>query len=116
MLLGGVLWGYVVGTFCGTIASLAPATREFRATMGELNSYLERHHVGGELRRRLREYFHRTRHLDNTTTQGKLLMMMSPALQARIVLDVNQRWLRAVRRYSGSHPPSRHPPLALGTS
>ena len=55
MLLGGVLWGYVIGTFCGTIANLSPAKREFRQTMDELNAYMKANHVSKELRGRLRE-------------------------------------------------------------
>lgn len=96
MLLGGVLWGYVVGTFCGTIANLSPAKREFRQTMDELNAYMKSNHVSPALRGRLREYFHRTRHIGDTESQNRLLNMMSPQLQSKVVLDVNQRWLSGV--------------------
>ena len=40
MTLGGVVWGYVIGTFCGTIANLSPATHEFRQNMADLNTYV----------------------------------------------------------------------------
>ena len=33
MLLSGILWGYVIGTFCGAIANLSPQTYEFRRNM-----------------------------------------------------------------------------------
>ena len=38
MLLGAILWGYVIGTFCGTIANLSPATQEFRRNLDDLNT------------------------------------------------------------------------------
>lgn len=96
MTLGGVLWGYVVGVFCGVIAQLSPATREFRQNMDDLNTYLAQNRVDPELRTRLREYFHQTRHLHDTSNQQRLLHMMSPMLLAEVVLAINQRWLGSV--------------------
>ena len=43
MLLGGGIWGYVIGTFVSVIANLGPATREFRRNMDDLNSWMARH-------------------------------------------------------------------------
>ena len=96
MSIGGVLWGYVVGTFCGTIANLSPATREFRTNMDDLNTYMRQNRVDMPLRLRLREYFHRTRHLHDASNQNRLLTMMSPMLQSEVVLAVNRRWLSGV--------------------
>ena len=93
---GGVIWGYVVGTFCGTIANLSPATREFRMNMNDLNTYMRKNRVEPMLQIRLREYFHRTRHLHDALNEGRLLEMMSPNLQSEVVLAVNARWLREV--------------------
>ena len=49
------IWGYVIGTFCGAIANLAPATFEFRRNMDDLNSYLAMNRVNKPLGTRLRE-------------------------------------------------------------
>ena len=94
--LGGVLWGYVVGVFVGTIASLSPATSDFRASMDNLNAYMAENEFTPSLRARLREYFHRTRHLADAPKQRQLLTMMSPMLQSEVVLAANSRWLRSV--------------------
>ena len=55
MLICGMIWGYVIGTFCGAIANLAPATFEFRRNMDDLNSYLAMNRVDKALGTRLRE-------------------------------------------------------------
>ena len=94
MLLGAVVWGYVIGTFCGTIANLSPATEEFRRNLDDLNTYMVRNRVDAALRQRLRDYFHRARHLHDSSNQKRLLSMMSPMLQSEVVLAVAARGLR----------------------
>ena len=48
------------------------------------------------LRRRLREYFHRTRHLNFAATETRLLNQLSPSLQSEVLLLVNEAWVRRV--------------------
>ena len=45
MLLGGMIWGAVIATFCGVIANLDPGGTEFRKTMDELNSFARPSHT-----------------------------------------------------------------------
>ena len=96
MLLGGGIWGFVIGTFVSVIANLGPATREFRRNMDDLNSWMARHGMDPVLRLRLREYFHQTRHLYESTDASRLLTLMSPMLQSEVVLEVSAKWLRKV--------------------
>ena len=96
MLLGGGIWGFVIGTFVSVIANLGPATREFRRNMDDLNSWMARHGMDPVLRLRLREYFHQTRHLYESTDASRLLTLMSPMLQSEAVLEVSAKWLRKV--------------------
>ena len=96
MLLGACLWGYVIGTFCSTIANLSPETQDFRRNMDDLNGYMASNNVQKSLRVRMREYFFRTRHLTNSSSSTRLLEMMSPMLQSEIVLAVNQKWISNV--------------------
>ena len=96
IIFGSGLWGYVIGTFCGTIANLSPATSEFRRNMDDLNAYMVTHAVDWSLRVRLREYFFRTRHIHDSESQQRLLLLMSPKLQSELVLAVHQKWIRNV--------------------
>jgi hypothetical protein len=96
ILAGGILWGWVIGTFCGTIANLAPGTRAFRDNMNDLNHYLSVNRVDKQLRQRLREYFHQSRHINDASNQFRLLNQMSPMLQSEVVLAVNARWVQQI--------------------
>ena len=37
MLISGMLWGYLIGTFCGLAAALSPSVQAFRADLSSLN-------------------------------------------------------------------------------
>ena len=50
MIGGGVMWGQLIGTFCGVISMLEPDVTEFRATMDKLNRFMRRQHVPAEMR------------------------------------------------------------------
>ena len=105
MLIGGCLWGYVIGTFCGAIANLSPSVHEFRRNMDDLNGYIASNRINAALSQRLREFFHQTKHLNDAPNHARLLQMLSPALQAETVLSVNQMWLRRVRNRRRALPP-----------
>ena len=63
MLSGAFVWSQVVATFCGVISTMSPGTTDFRLTLDSLNAYMSLHNLPGEMRQRLRDFFHRTRHL-----------------------------------------------------
>lgn len=69
---------------------------QFRHNMDELNALMSRSHVNHHLRKRLREYFHRARHLQESDSASHLLGLMSPMLQSELVLDSNQRLVHGV--------------------
>jgi len=96
MLLGGMIWGFVIATFCGVVANLDPAGTEFRTTMDNLNRFMALQGLPNDMRRTLREYFHQTRHLQIARANRLLIENMSPMLQGMVVWKVNERWLRHV--------------------
>ena len=93
MLLGSIYWGFVIVSFIGVMGALNPATMGFRYKMDDLNRYMESNNLPREMRRRLREYFHQTKHLLLTEANRELLCMMSPQLQGEVALRVHERWL-----------------------
>lgn len=97
MLIGATLWGHVIGTFCGVVATMNPHSAEFNRRMDDLNRYLSMHNLPSELRRRLREYLHQTRHLQVAAASKELLSLLSPALQGEVTWAVNKRWLQRVK-------------------
>ena len=89
MLMGSFAWGNVIATFCGVIATLNPADTEYRHLMDELNRFVRMQGLPGEMRRRLREYFHQTKHLQLAASHKSLLGIMSPTLQGEVALQVD---------------------------
>jgi len=96
MLIGGLVWGSVIGTIVGIVATLNPDAIEFRCTMDNLNRFCHDNLLDHSMARRLREYFHQTRHLQIASAQRKLMAQMSPALQAEVSLAISERWLKQV--------------------
>uniref|UniRef100_A0A7S3B3S5 Potassium channel domain-containing protein n=1 Tax=Haptolina ericina TaxID=156174 RepID=A0A7S3B3S5_9EUKA len=96
MLLGSMLWGQVIATFCGVMSNLNPERTEFRRTMDDLNRFMRLNHLDHQIKTRLREYFHQTKHLKITAAGRNLMLQMSPMLQGEICWRVNQRWLERV--------------------
>jgi len=100
MLFGAMAWGQVIATFCRIIANMNPESSEFMRRMDELNRFMRAEMLPPEMRRRLREYYHQTRHLQVHAANRQLLQMLSPALQGEVVWCTNQRWLRRVWFFS----------------
>ena len=96
MLISGMLWGYLIGTFCGLAAGLSPVIKAFREDLSSLNSFMSEHGLPSETRFRMREYFHQTIHLRKLGVQKVLLENLSPAMQAEISFLVNSRWVEKV--------------------
>ena len=96
MLSGGMIWGTVIAVFCGVLANMDPKGTEFKRTMDNLNSFMSEQGLPPEMRVKLREYFHQTRHLQVARSNKELISMMSPMLQGKVVWEINQRWLKHV--------------------
>ena len=95
-LFGGLLWSNVIAQFCGLIATLEIDIAEFRRTIDSLNIFMQENHFPSEMRQRLREYFHQTKHLRKSTNQQLLINQMSPMLQGEVQLRVMAPLLRRV--------------------
>ena len=96
MLCGSMLWGNVIATFCGVMSTLNPDVTEFRQTMDSLNRFMALQELPVEMQRRLREYFHQTKHLQIAQANRKLLAKMSPALAGEVAVKTSERWLKRV--------------------
>lgn len=75
---------------------MSPHAAEFNRTMDDLNRFVKIYNLPSDVRRRLREYFHATRHLRLAATHNKLLADMSPSLQSECMWLVHKPWLMRV--------------------
>ena len=96
MLVSGVMWSQVLATMTQVLATMAPADTEFHITMDDLNRFMKGYELPLDMQLRLREYFHRTKHLQMSGANRGLLLKMSPKLQGEILLHCNSSWLGRV--------------------
>jgi len=94
MFANSVTWGAVIATFCEVMATMNPAVTDFRITMDNLNRFMSNSSLPPKLRQRLRDYFHRTQHLQRTAQYRSVLTRMSPTLQGELLWYTNESWLR----------------------
>ena len=76
------------------IAKLNPEAAAFRDTLDNLNRFMSREDLPHEMRRRLREYFHQSKHLRLAQTQRALLSDMPPSLMLEVSWETNKGWLK----------------------
>ena len=96
ILLGAVLWAYVMASMVDVIANSDPETTAFRNTLDSLNRFLRLHSLPVRkpgLCAEIREYFHQTKHLQRARAHDRLYHMMSPTLQLGIARAVHAKWL-----------------------
>ena len=96
MLVASMLWAYIIGTFCGMIATMNPAQANFRNTIDDLNRFMELQDLVPEMRQRLREYFHETKHLQIAMANRKLLAKMSPALAGEVAVQTSEKYIKRI--------------------
>ena len=93
MLSGAVLFAQLVGSFCGLAASMSPELKQFRFDMSDLNALMKVEGTPPELRFRLREYLHQSKHLRSANTKTHLLASLSPGIAGEFALQMGQKWL-----------------------
>ena len=83
----------MLATFTAVLLTGSPAKIAFQANMDALNRFmaLQGSRINKPMQRRLREYFHESRHIQSASTHTDLLRMLSPALQAEVAWKLNKR-------------------------
>ena len=94
----------VLGTFTTVLLTGSPGKIAFQSNMDALNRYMATQggRINKQMRRRLREYFHQSRHLQVAAVNVDLLKNLSPALQAELAWKTNNRWVKRVPFLNGT--------------
>ena len=58
VLVGVLLWAYVLSQFCDMATNSSPGNTEFKQLLDGLNEYLAAHYIPPSMHHRLREYLH----------------------------------------------------------
>jgi len=98
LILTQCINAFVMATFTTILLTGAPGKIIFQTNMDALNRYMSSQgsRINGPTRRRLREYFHQSRHLQVAATNTELLTHFSPSLQAELAWRANRRWVQRV--------------------
>lgn len=94
----------VLGTFTTVLLTGSPGKIAFQTNMDALNRFMASQgaRINKPMRRRLREYFHQSRHLQVAATNADLLQNLSPGLQAELAWKTNKRWVHRVAFLQGT--------------
>ena len=102
MLVGSILWAYVIGAICTLISALDQDTALFHQTMDQLTVLMRRAAVPAELKTRLREFFHEARRATVARAHNSLLLQMSPMLRGSVAMHMHAQWIERVPWIKGS--------------
>ena len=96
ILSSGMLWGYLIGTFCGLAAASSPQKVVFREELSSLNTFMTENQLPKEMRFRLREYLFEAVHLSDSEVRKRILAKLSPSMQLEVSWQINSRWVHMV--------------------
>ena len=96
MLIGAVMFSFLVGSFCALANSLSPNTAQFRFDLSDLNAIMSRENISSELRFRLREYMHHTNFLTEGKVRSHLFGLFSPGIGGEFALRLNGKWINQI--------------------
>jgi hypothetical protein len=96
MLVGALVFAYLIGNFCALASALSPDLAQFRFDLSDLNSIMSKESIPADLRYKLREYMHNTGHLRTSEIRRGLFKKLSPGLAGEFALKMNERWLNQV--------------------
>ena len=101
MLVGSMVWAWVIGSLCGILATLNPHGTAFQNLMDELNFFMRTNNFQSEHRVRLREFFRQTQDFNRIQSYDKLLLKMSAQLRGDTALFIGTATLEKIWYYLG---------------
>jgi len=93
MLVGALMFAYLIGSMSALASSLNPDIAKFRYDLSDLNLVMSQESLPEPMRYRLREYMHQTGHLRSHARRVKLFSILSSGLSGEFALRINGRWL-----------------------
>jgi len=99
ILLGSILWAYIIGNACGIAASLDVENIRHHQTMDDLNYFMMDQHLEPSQRYQLRSFFNQSKEMAREENYKSLIGRMSPTLRA-VVSRRRAEWLYRVSYFS----------------
>lgn len=102
MLLGGFMFGYVIGAVGNIIATREAKKNQTYRQMEDLNEFIASNKLDNHLAEQLRRYFGYRGRSMSVSSYNSLLSHMSPELRGRVLMSTNQLWIRKVALFHGA--------------
>ena len=96
MLIMGCVYAYAIGAVCGILATMDPASTEYRTKRDLIRSWTKEMEAAPELRAQLFEYIEQCRPIIRQEYYHQLLQLLSPKLRARLSQHEHGGWLQRV--------------------
>lgn len=113
MVLGTMVWAWVIASLCGILATLDPHATAYRNLMDELNFFMKERNFPQDHRVRLRDFFRHTQDFSRQHSYDKLMLKMSAQLRGDTALRIGTDTLKAVWYFNGTSEPMEQQFLAV---
>ena len=96
MLLGSLVWAWVVASLCSILATLNPHSTAFQNTIDELEYFMRERGFSQAHRVRLRDFFRQTQDYSRLASYNNLMIKMSVQLRGDTALKIGMTNLKMV--------------------
>lgn len=96
MLLGGVLWAYVIGSACSILSNMHPVEENFETNTDLLNMVMKEVNMPSHRKEIYREFLREAKVHDAITMFNEVTRSFSPLLRKELMLHINEDWIRRV--------------------
>ena len=104
MLVGALLWTYLLALFCDMATNGEPGMTHFKQLLDSLNRHANAHQLPKEMARRIREYMYQQQPSQLSKYNEGVISCLSAGLQCEILLYVNRPWLQKVWFFQNLEP------------
>jgi len=96
MLIGGVLWAYIIGCTCSILSNMHPVEENFETNTDLLNMIMKEVAVPSEKKQQYREYLREAKVHDAMAMFNQVTKSFSPLLRKELMLHITESWIRGV--------------------
>jgi len=106
MLLGGVLWAYIIGCTCSILSNMHPVQENYETNTDLLNMIMKEVAMPTHRKQQYREFLREAKVHNAMTMFSQVTKSFSPLLRKQLMLHTTEKWIRGVYYF-------REAPLSL---
>jgi len=102
MLLGGVIWSYIIGCTCSILSNVHPVQEAFETNTDLLNMMMNDVDIPPDKRQRFREYLREAKSRDAMSMFRNVAQSFSPELRGELMMHISESWIRGVYYFANA--------------